>query len=51
MINLSDCPICGTAVPKREGRLYKYDNGNIIFEFVCPNCASLHETMLAGGRA
>jgi hypothetical protein len=49
MNELNNCPMCGTAVPKREGRLYQYDNGTIVFEYVCPNCVNLHDKLANQG--
>jgi transposase-like protein len=40
MNKLKACPMCGSVVTKRHGRLYRYDNGMVFFEYVCPNCAN-----------
>jgi DNA-directed RNA polymerase subunit M/transcription elongation factor TFIIS len=48
---MTNCPMCGTETAAAEGRQYRYDNGLVTFEYVCPNCANLHDKLLTHGGA
>jgi hypothetical protein len=44
--NPQNCPMCGHVTFVLQGKWYKYDNGEMFFNGVCPPCAVLHDQLL-----